>query len=1124
MTEKRLREKAQAILRDHAVQGIGPEIERGELDIEALLEELHVYHAELLMQNESLRQAEGEVEQSQVRFDRLYSGLPLAAFVVDDQDAVRQPNAAARELLALDHHLLPHLAAEESDRGPLRAALERARTQGRGQCRGLSLRGAGGRTLVADLHFLRLPPREDGPGEIVCNVIDQTEQARHARALEEANRRLTEEQERYRILALFAPDWEYWMGGDGTFLYVSPACERVTGYPAADFLEDPGLMIRIVHPEDRPLYEAHAHSRDRGGWALLRFRILTRGGEVRRIEHDCRAVHDEEGRYRGHRGTNRDITARWEAEDAMRRNEAVLTQLLDNVPDVAIQGFDPDGTVFYWNAASARLFGYTAEEAVGASLLDLVVPPQRRDAFAARLREIARTGHPEPSGLITLRHRDGHPLTIYFSKTAVHYPGEALRIFCMNIDLTERNRDRERLWEAVRGGNVGLFEWRPGNRIYLSPELKAQLGYLDHELDSEIGVLESLMHADDMEAVRRRFGAFIRHPVGRFRAELRMRHKEGGWRWILYQASPVHDPEGRLSKILGSSLDITERKQAEETSERLAYAVEQSPSVVVLTDTDGVIEYVNRHFCEITGFTSEEVIGQRPALLRYGEKNVAKYRDLWQTLARGETWEGEFNNRKRNGEPYWEEVRISPIRNARGEVTHYIKLAEDISDKKALSERLEYLAFHDPLTGLPNRALMMDRISQALAQARRDRHPLAVVFIDLDDFKVVNDSLGHSQGDRLLVRIGERLRALLREGDTLARFGGDEFILLLSRLEHIQDAIRVVEQIQTALAPPVDLDGKEVAVSVSIGVAFYPNDSDGPEELVRHADAAMYRAKAEGRRCYHFYTPEMDSALRDRLELDQSMRRALEQGEFFLVYQPRVDLASGRTLSLEALVRWRHPEQGLISPGRFIPLAEETGFILSLGPEVLRQACRQIRQWKASGLEGIPVAVNLSAREFRQPDIFQRIMEILEETGVTPADVEIEITESAAMACIEDTIRIITQLNDRGLRISIDDFGTAYSSLNYLKRLPVHAVKIDQSFVADLQEDPAAHPEDAAIIRAIIGLGETLGLQVIAEGVENTVQRDFLTAHGCYTGQGFLFSRPLEAGAILEYLGGRRGS
>ncbi|MCG5526312.1 bifunctional diguanylate cyclase/phosphodiesterase, partial [Ectothiorhodospira haloalkaliphila] len=330
-------------------------------------------------------------------------------------------------------------------------------------------------------------------------------------------------------------------------------------------------------------------------------------------------------------------------------------------------------------------------------------------------------------------------------------------------------------------------------------------------------------------------------------------------------------------------------------------------------------------------------------------------------------------------------------------------------------------------------------------------------------------------------------------------------------LTHVEDVIPVIEKLQASLNQPVSLPSQQVSITVSIGIAVYPGDSDCPEELVRHADAAMYRAKAEGRRCYHFYTPEMDAALKERMELDQAMRQALEKNEFHLMYQPRVDLVTGRALSLEALVRWRHPQWGMISPGRFVPLAEETGFILSLGPEILRQACEQIRDWKVRGIPTVPVAVNLSAREFREPGVVERILTVLAETGLDASDLEIEITESAAMSSIEQTICTLSKLRGHGIRISIDDFGTAHSSLNYLKRLPVHAIKIDRSFVSDMEEDPANHPEDAAIIRAIIGLGETLGLKVIAEGIENTVQRDFLLDHGCVQGQGYLFSPPVSA-------------
>ncbi|SEL11316.1 EAL domain-containing protein [Ectothiorhodospira marina] len=1117
MDSKRLRERAQAILRDNAWKDIELQIQQGDIDLGHLLEELHAYHAELVLQNEALVEGEKVAQRALTRFNRFYRDIPLPTFVIDRQGLLLDANSAARTLLAMDQQLFRHLAMP-GHHHELEKALHEAAHEGSAERFEIPVRGAGGGRVIADFKIIHIPNTYDEDAEFVCSMVDQTAAVDQRRTLEGLNQRLREVQECYRILAQFSTDWDYWMGEDNRFRYVSPACKKISGYPAQAFLDDPGLMLRIIHPNDRLVYEGHQHEGSEDSNALLHFRIITQSGDVRWIEHDCRSVWDASGRYRGHRGTNRDITARHQAEAALQRNEAALTQLLDNVPEISIQGYWLDGTTFYWNAASERLYGYCPDEAVGTNLADLIIPPEQRQVFFARMRDLREGGTLPPSEELNLRHRDGHLLRVLSSHIVVEHAPNDLRLYCMDVDLTARLKDQERLWEAVQGANVGLFEWRPNGEVFLSHELKAQLGYRDHEMEDDLEAWRSLIHPDERDEGIHQFEQYTRQPQGRFRFEVRMRHQTGQWRWILHQASPVHGPDGHLRKILGSTLDITERKLVEEQSKRLAYAVEQSPGVVVLTDTDGVIEYVNQRFCDITGFSREEVLGQRPGMLRYGEKNVEQYEALWATIRGGETWEGEFNNRTRSGEPYWEQARISPIRNARGEVTHYIKLAEDISDKRALTQRLEYLAFHDPLTGLPNRSVMLDRIDRAIAQARRDQQTVAVVFIDLDDFKVVNDSLGHAQGDQLLIHIAQRLRTLLREEDTVARFGGDEFILLLSSLTHVEDVIPVIEKLQASLNQPVSLPCQQVSITVSIGIAVYPGDSDCPEELVRHADAAMYRAKAEGRRCYHFYIPEMDAALQERMELDQAMRQALEQNEFHLVYQPRVELVTGRALSLEALVRWRHPQWGMVSPGRFIPLAEETGFILSLGPAILREACEQIRVWKARGVPTVPVAVNLSAREFREPGVVERILTVLAETGLDAGDLEIEITESAAMSSIDQTIRTLTELHGHGIRISIDDFGTAYSSLNYLKRLPVHAIKIDRSFVSDMEQDPANHPEDAAIIRAIIGLGETLGLKVIAEGIENTLQRDFLLDHGCVQGQGYLFSRPMPAEEVEHML------
>ncbi|TVQ74049.1 MAG: EAL domain-containing protein [Chromatiaceae bacterium] len=803
----------------------------------------------------------------------------------------------------------------------------------------------------------------------------------------------------------------------------------------------------------------------------------------------------------------RDVTDRKRAEQAAREKDAIFENLLEKVPDIAIQGYCMDGSVFYWNKASEIMYGYTAQEAMSSNLLNLIIPESMQAQVRKDLKVVKSGGPTPPSCPLTLRRKDGHPVQVYSVHTTLEYGTNDVRMFCMDVDLTQKNRDQLRLQEAIQAGNIGLFDWDlHTHKVFYSREWKQQLGHEDQEIGNSYEEWSSRLHPEDRQASEQRVREFLANPRGRLVHESRMRHKDGSYRWILAQASLIRGADGQPARMVGSHLDITERHATEESLQRLAFAVDQSPSIVVITDTQGDIQYVNQQFCNITGFGLDDVAGLSAEELGSTETPEGGESGVLPALAENDLWEGQFRNIKKNGEIYWEQARIYPIRNNQGQVTHYIKLAEDITDKKQLSERLDFLAFHDPLTGLPNRELLMDRLTQAMAMARRDHHALAVAFLDLDDFKVINDSLGHEQGDELLVQVSRRLREHLREGDTVARFGGDEFLLLLGHLHKAQDVIPVVEHLQQAFSQPFTLGDTPVVISFSIGMAVFPHDSERPEELIRHADAAMHRAKTQGRRSYNFYTQELDQQLQDRMQLEQAMRQGLESQEFYLCYQPRVELSTGRIMSLEALVRWNHPQWGPVSPGRFIPLAEETGFILALGPEVLRLACLQIRQWDEQGMPAVPVAVNLSAREFHQPDILERTLTILEQTGVEPARIEFEITESAAMSSVESTIETLARMNAQGFRFSIDDFGTAYSSLNYLKRLPVQAVKIDQSFVLDLEDNPELHPEDSAIIRAIIGLGHTLGLEVIAEGVETPAQRDFLIQHDCQVGQGFLFS------------------
>ena len=560
--------------------------------------------------------------------------------------------------------------------------------------------------------------------------------------------------------------------------------------------------------------------------------------------------------------------------------------------------------------------------------------------------------------------------------------------------------------------------------------------------------------------------------------------------------------------------DITERKTKDAQVGKLSSVMEQTADIIVVTDTEGKIEYVNPSFEKITGYTYNEAVNNSPGLVASGLHKSEFYKHMWETITAGESYSNIFVNRRKDGSLYYEEKTITPIKDQSGTITHYVATGKDISERIQIQEHLQHMAHHDALTDLPNRNLFLDRLQQSLNRARWHDRLVAVMFMDLDRFKNINDTLGHNVGDQLLLQLSQRLAKTVRDGDTIARFGGDEFAILLDDINSESHISSLAQKLLDTLATPFKFNKQELFVTASIGVSIFPTDGEDSDTLLRNADVAMYRAKDLGKNNYQFYSDDLSARIFERLTLENNLRHALERDEFVLYYQPQIDARTNKVSGVEALLRWQHPELGLVTPNNIIPLLEETGLIEKVGHWVLETACRQSRALHDAGWSYLHMSVNISSRQFNNTDFISSLHDIINQTKINPEFLELELTESMLMRNASATINALHSLSGRGVRFAIDDFGTGYSSLTYLRRFPIDTIKIDRSFIHDVTDNP----DDAAITSAIIVMAQSLSLNVIAEGVENQKQLDFLTSRNCHYLQGNFFSRPLPAEELSQFL------
>ena len=762
-----------------------------------------------------------------------------------------------------------------------------------------------------------------------------------------------------------------------------------------------------------------------------------------------------------------------------------------------------------WNAAATRLFGWNAEEATGRPRVELLDEAESTPRLRGLWGRLA-AGAPEEIELRGQRTKEGALLRCRWSHVMVAGARGPEIISLGEVDEQARAADdpcRRRLAEVARIARFGHWEWNIRTGAFdCSDEGLAILGLAKNSFDSTFSAFMACIDPKQRARTTRALDTAVadRTPLEQ---ELSLRRDRDLPRRVRQVGRVIYGPDGKPDHMSGTLQDITEQHLAKERSQLAQRIFDTTAEGIVVTDLAGTIVDVNPAFCAITGYLRHELIGKNPRIMKSDRHDKSFYQNMWRTIRETGTWQGEIWDRRRDGEAYPKWLEITTIADSQERPSKYLGLFRDLSQVKHDGETVHFLTRHDALTGLPNRFLLMDRVSIALREAEGTEQQVAVLLMSLTGFSAFNEGLGYRQGDDILVAISERLRESAAPDGFVARLGGDEFAAVLPRVTNPSAAARVAMELQRAASQPLCVGGRELFPGIRVGVAISPADGADPETLVRNAATAMRKVTPGATHGFVFYAPRMNNAAEERLSLESELRRAFDEGAFELHYQPRIDTVSQKVVGAEALLRWRGGPDYLVSPGLFIPLAEQVGIIGPLGRWALWEACSQFQRWRAAGFEPPMVSVNISPRELHERQLVASTRRIIADTGWPAEMLELELTETGLMVDAAAAREVVARLHTLGLRLAVDDFGTGYSSLSHLRQLPLHTLKIDRSFVSGL----AHSRQDAAIVRAVIALGESLDLRVVAEGVEDAGQFDFLKRHGCAELQGFYFGRPVAA-------------